>query len=235
MIFRRAKENERNLFSDAELLFKRTALVAEKDGVIHATFEYNIESFEEASIQSFNMLIDSNEKSIMTGFIGQVQYWNPYLKKMTKHPELHKTTYELVDLEKYSIEEEGIIIDQNISVSSIMLSDVIPEQLTVDCEKYKVADSWIKKPEDIVITCIDFDGKKVCIDGYSRLMVAYNRGYDSVYMHLDEEYNKDFIENCLKWCREGEVNTIADLADRIVSPEEHKTIWIDKCQAYFSD
>jgi len=36
-------------------------------------------------------------------------------------------------------------------------------------------------------------------------------------------------EICVKWCREEGIYTIADLKDRVISHQEYKKLWYDRC------
>lgn len=90
---------------------------------------------------------------------------------------------------------------------------------------------WIVKPEDIVVSCVKIEGDYVCIDGHSRLVEAYLRGFDFVYIYLEDESDIELYKECLKWCREDGIYSIKDLSLRVVSKEEHERLWINRCQA----
>jgi hypothetical protein len=68
------------------------------------------------------------------------------------------------------------------------------------------------------------------------LVAAYKKGFEYVYAYVDEDTsNLDFYEECLSWCEEEGILTIKDLSHRIVSPEEHQKLWIDRCQRYLKE
>ena len=125
-------------------------------------------------------------------------------------------------------------VEKEIRVFKIKIDEIIPEQLTVDSEKLDKVNTWLKTPEQVIVNCVNINDKTVCIDGYSRLVAAHNKGFKHVYGYVDpEDTNHEFYKTCLSWCEEQNVKTIADLAKRVVTPEEHQEIWINRCQAYF--
>ena len=79
---------------------------------------------------------------------------------------------------------------------------------------------------------MEIDGKVVCIDGYSRLVAAI-KGFRYVYGFFEDDIGSlDFYRTCLKWCKDENILTISDLANRIVAPAKHQELWIDRCQEY---
>lgn len=108
------------------------------------------------------------------------------------------------------------------------------EQLTVSKSKLDSVLKWIKTDEDVIVCVVKIDDKYVCIDGYSRLLAAYLKGFSHVYCYLEKDkYNENDYRKFLKWCHIENVFTIKDLKNRVVSDDEHQRIWIDRCQNYF--
>ncbi len=35
---------------------------------------------------------------------------------------------------------------------------------------------------------------------------------------------------CVQWCRQEGIDTIADLQDRIVEPDDYQVLWLDRCR-----
>ena len=107
--------------------------------------------------------------------------------------------------------------------------------LEVNKEKVDRISTWVNKPEDVVVQCVQIEDKTVCVDGYSRLVAAYIKGFEYVYAYLQTDTdNIEFYKTCMEWCKAQKIFSIKDLTSRIVSPEEHERLWINKCQTYFN-
>ncbi len=233
--YRRANNTERKLFKYDKSIKRRTALIAENNDDIVGIMEYDIHDFSNAKITNYKCILKSENAKIFEGFIEELLYWNPYIKKLEFTYSINNIDKELIKNLKYKvINNNSLDIDQNIDIIKINIKDIIPEQLSIDKEKLKIVESWIKKPEDVIINCIDIDGKIVCIDGYSRLIASFKKGFEYVYCFIEKTEDIKFYKECLSWCKKENVRTIADLSKRVVSPSEHQTIWIDRCQAYLS-
>jgi len=77
----------------------------------------------------------------------------------------------------------------------------------------------------------ELDGNLVSTDGHTRLLAWYLHGYevvDCVWEDLEMEW--DAYRICVQWCREEGIDTISDLKDRIVEPDDYQTLWLDRCR-----
>lgn len=234
MDFYRAKENDAHLFRYQQSISHNTALIASEDQKAVSVFEYEIKSLEEAEIINFKIIESCKENIVFKGFIDEIMYWNPYLKSL-----IYKEERDIIDPE--ALRSSGFIKNSlwlldtqtNIEAFKIDINDIAPAQLTVDEEKFKRVAQWIEKPEDIVICCVRIGDKIVSIDGHSRLVAAYNRGFGYVYAFFETDNSSfEFFRTCLGWCEEQGIFSIKDLAERVVSPSEHERIWVNKCQTH---
>jgi hypothetical protein len=199
-----------------------------------AVLEYEISDIQTAKILSFKSFRSCDESKVLKGLVNEILYWNPYIQAV-----LYDGTNDMISSETlmssgFSKEHVWILYtNSNIEVFKININKITPEQLTVDRAKLSKVSSWVEKPEDIIVTCVKIEDKIVTIDGYSRLVAAFNKGFDYVYAHFDPENTSvEFYKTCLKWCEEEGVCTIKDLSKRVVSPDEHQRLWVDRCQAY---
>lgn len=234
MDFYRARENNLKYIKYDKSFIHNTALIASEDEKVIAIFEYEIKDIEEADIVNFKLFKTCEEASVFKGFIDEMNYWNPYLKRILYYED--KNIIEPAALINSGFVKHSAWILKpinNIEVFKIDIKEITPEQLTVDRVKLDRVSSWIEKPEDIIVSCIKIDNKTVAIDGHSRLAAAYNKGFTYVYAYLEpDNSNIQFYKTCLKWCEEQKILTIEDLTKRVVSSEEHERIWIDKCQTF---
>ncbi len=229
--FKIAKVEELEHFISKDSILRKTALVAEENNKLLGVLEYRILNFEEAEILNYKIFKESLNKECFNGLIEEILYWNPYIKLLDLS--YSKELSSLYDKSKFDLLEDNKLSTRSeVEVIKVLLKDIIPEQLTVEENKLKSVESWIDKAEDIVVSCVKIDGRNICIDGHSRLVCAYKRNYEHVYMHIDENTETKFYEECLKWCKEENILSIEDLSKRIVNKEEHQKLWIDRCQAY---
>lgn len=95
---------------------------------------------------------------------------------------------------------------------------------------------WVKSPENIIVNFIEMDGRKVSIDGHTRLAAALLKGYSYVYGYYEiNDYYEELYRECLNWCYEDGILHVSDLKDRIVTPEEHEKLWISRCQNFLKN
>jgi len=223
MDFRRAYETEAHNFKYDRSTERNTALIAIQDDEIMGTLEYDFISLDVAEVTSFKVCNDSKE--IMNGLIEEFKYWHPFIKILYFS--------DLIDSKLKP--QKNIMYFEACSLSKMNIENIIPEQLTVSKDKFDQVNQWVKSPEDVVVCTVEIEGAVVCIDGHSRLVSAYLKGIKSVYVYEDTTDDKTLFKECLSWCKEEHINSIADLSKHIVSSEDHHRIWIDRCQQYLND
>lgn len=237
MDFYRARQYDSRYIRYEKSFIHNTALIASDEQKIIGTLEYYLENVEGAEIISFSIFQHCDEKIIFKGLIEEIAYWNPYLKSIFYNEENNLVNQESLLYCGFSKGSHWILnMNNDIKIFKIDIKEITPEQLTIDKVKLDRVSSWIRKPEDIIISCIRIDNETVCIDGYSRLVAAFNKGFDYVYAYIEpDNHNPDFYKTCMAWCKEQGIFTIKDLADRVVTPEAHERLWINRCQAYLKE
>lgn len=230
----RARENEKNYIKYEKSLVHNTALIAREQEEVVGVLEYEIKSMLDAEIINFKNFDPSHEDEILKGMTDEIMYWNPYVKRIFYDEAKDMITLETLENNSFIKNDKWVLhTDSDIEVFKIGIDKIAMEQLTVDMEKLDRAAAWIEKPEDIVVTCVKIDDMTVVIDGYSRLVAAMNKGFDHVYAHFEPDNTSlEFYKTCMRWCREEGVFTVEDLSARVVSPEEHQRLWINRCQEY---
>lgn len=234
MDFCRAGGNDLKYIKYEKSFIHNTALIASEGQKIIGVFEYEIKNAEEAEVINFSIFEPCEDDIVFKGLIDEMAYWSPYLKRIIYHEE--ENIIEPKVLMHSGFEKNSVWllnINTDIGVFKIDIKEITPEQLTVDEVKLNKVSSWIEKPEDIVVSCVKIENKLVSIDGHSRLVAAYNKGFKYVYAYLEPDNdNIQFYKTCMKWCEEQGVFTIKNLAGRIVTPAEHERLWINRCQTY---
>lgn len=229
----RVRIEDKKYIENEESFIHNTAFIARDNSVI-SVFEYKIKTHQKAEIINFKFFKDCDEGKILSEFIDELKYWNPYISLIEcKEGIIDSQLLKSLNFIKNHIWKHEI--RGALKVFKINIDEIVPEQLTVDEEKIKKALKWIKSPEDIVISCVKINNKIVCIDGYTRLVAAYNKGFKYVYGYYEETDDTEFYEVCLKWCEAEKITSIKDLSNRIVSPKEHEKLWINRCKNYLKE
>lgn len=128
-------------------------------------------------------------------------------------------------------DENGMILTE--------LQDLQPSQLYISREKLTKVQSMYDFSNPIGIRPIpvkDLDGLQVMTDGHTRALAAYLAGLSVVPTYADpDDLDWEAYRICVAWCQAEGIYSIADLAARVVSPEDYKRLWYDRCQAMQTD
>jgi len=113
------------------------------------------------------------------------------------------------------------------------LDKIQPSQLYISSAKLaKVMVAYDpQRPESLEpIPVVQLDNQVIFTDGHTRAFAAFSCGLVEVRVFWDEdELDREAYEICVEWCKEAEIHTIADLKDRVVSPERYRVLWLDRC------
>jgi len=111
------------------------------------------------------------------------------------------------------------------------ISKIQPSQFFINEEKLYSCKKWIKGIEDIFIPIVIKDGRSISLDGHTRMRAAFDLGYKSVYVYLDE-YDETIFHFADEAIRR-KVNNVADM--ELVSDDEYKVKWDKFCDDLFEN
>lgn len=114
------------------------------------------------------------------------------------------------------------------------LYDIQPSQLYVNSMKLENVLSWFK-PEDInsydAIPVKELNNKIIFTDGHTRAYAAYLKGIYEIKVYCDEDdLDWNAYQICVDWCTNENINSIKNLEKRVISDEEYKILWLEKCR-----
>lgn len=76
----------------------------------------------------------------------------------------------------------------------------------------------------------ELGGRTVLTDGHTRAFAAWQQGRTHIQADWDEdELDWAAYRVCVAWCVEAGVRTVADLARRVVGPDEYDLLWLQRC------
>ena len=72
----------------------------------------------------------------------------------------------------------------------------------------------------------------VLTDGHTRAVAAIRQGRETISACWeDEDLDWEAYEICVAWCLAEGIQSIADLASRIVSMDKYEKLWYERCHA----
>ena len=123
----------------------------------------------------------------------------------------------------------------------LRLLDLRPNNWYLNREKLeRVRAAWDRGEQEELppVLVSEIDGELSLIDGHSRAFAAFERGETHINATIqDLETIEGSSELYRHIHREGPtlgINTIADLSDRILPPEEHRRLWTGYCDNWLA-
>lgn len=114
---------------------------------------------------------------------------------------------------------------------TLCTEQIQPSQFFVDEDKIAAVSTFIKKPSDIIIPVLPFDGRYISLDGHTRLRFAVMNGWD--YVRAVTDAADDSIYNFAKEAQRRGIYTPKDMA--VVCHEEYETKWNCFCDNFLSE
>ena len=115
----------------------------------------------------------------------------------------------------------------------IRLTRLQPSQLMINAEKLALWRSRIEAADPFSVSPIPvkrLDGDRVMMDGHSRGLAAHLSGLDELPVYWEtDDLDWDAYRICVGWCKKAGINTIPDLANRVVPPDVYQARWLDRC------
>lgn len=117
-----------------------------------------------------------------------------------------------------------------VQLLTIPLEQIQPSQFYVDEEKIAAVSSFIRKPDDIIIQVLPYQGRFISLDGHTRLYYAVMKGWNSVRAVTDRsgDYIYGFVEEALR----RNIHSPRDM--ELVSHGAYEEKWNRFCDEYFA-
>jgi hypothetical protein len=114
------------------------------------------------------------------------------------------------------------------------LDEIQPSQLFISSGKLSRIMERFHPPTPEALTPIPvkaLDNRVIFTDGHTRAFAAFLRGVSEIRVVWDEdELDWEAYRICVEWCETEGIYTIADLKDRVITPEEYEVLWLDRCR-----
>ncbi|WP_354368895.1 hypothetical protein [Peptoniphilus olsenii] len=115
------------------------------------------------------------------------------------------------------------------SLLKISIDDIEPSQFYIDINKMNALKNFIKSEEDVIIPVLKHGDKYICLDGYTRLMIAHLSDIKNIYTFKTS--SEGFIYDFIKEAQSRDIFHIRDL--QILSHDDYIKKWYSYCDEYF--
>ena len=157
-----------------------------------------------------------------------IEYNNPLFSQIV----LNQRGAFLIDEEPYEIEiissDSALVRGKN--RETLEVDKIQPSQFYIDEDKVNALENFIKNSKDIVIQVVKSDEGYICVDGHTRLFIAFLKNFKTVHA-IETEFDND-TNYFVSQAKKRNIFTIKDL--KLVSHSDYKNLWIDFCDSYFN-
>ena len=115
-------------------------------------------------------------------------------------------------------------------VLTLEVDKIQPSQFYIDEDKLNALKSFIKNSKDIVIQVVKSDEGYICVDGHTRLFIAFLNNFKTVHA-IETEFDDD-TNYFVSQAKKRNIFTIKDL--KLVSHSDYKKLWLNFCDSYFN-
>ena len=115
-------------------------------------------------------------------------------------------------------------------VLTLEVDKIQPSQFYIDEDKLNALKSFIKNSKDIVIQVVKSDEGYICVDGHTRLFIAFLKNFKTVHA-IETEFDDD-TNYFVSQAKKRNIFTIKDL--KLVSHSDYKKLWLNFCDSYFN-
>lgn len=168
-------------------------------------YEIEIISSDSASVKGKNR---ENYKKLIEYF----RYYSPHINNF------------------FDENNKKIISFEKKPVLTLEVDKIQPSQFYIDEDKVNALENFIKNSRDIVIQVVKSDKKYICVDGHTRLFIAFLKNFKTVHA-IETEFDDD-TNYFVSQAKKRNIFTIKDL--ELVSHSDYKNLWIDFCDRYFN-
>ena len=123
-----------------------------------------------------------------------------------------------------------IISFEKKTILTLEVDKIQPSQFYIDEDKVNALKGFIKNSKDIVIQVVKSDDGYICVDGHTRLFIAFLKNFKTVHA-IETEFDDD-TNYFVSQAKKRNIFTIKDL--ELVPHSDYKKLWNDFCDSYFN-
>ena len=170
------------------------------------------EPYEIEIISSDSALVRGKNRENFKKLIEYFRYYSPHI------------------LNYFDENDKKIISFEKKPVLTLEVDKIQPSQFYIDEDKVNALKDFIKNSKDIVIQVVKSNDGYICVDGHTRLFIAFLKNFKTV-LAIETEFEDD-TNYFVSQAKKRNIFTIKDL--KLVSHSDYKKLWIDFCNSYFN-
>ena len=170
------------------------------------------EPYEIEIISSDSALIRGKNRENFKKLIEYFRYYSPHI------------------LNFFDENDKKIISFEKKRVLNLEVDKIQPSQFYIDEDKVNALKGFIKNSKDIVIQVVKSDDGYICVDGHTRLFIAFLINFKNV-LAIETEFDDD-TNYFVSQAKKRNIFTIKDL--KLVSHSDYKKLWLNFCDSYFN-
>ncbi|WP_455060769.1 hypothetical protein [Parvimonas micra] len=170
------------------------------------------EPYEIEIISSDSAFVKGKNREFFKKLIEYFRYYSPHINNF-----FDENNKKIISFEKKSL----LILE---------VDKIQPSQFYIDEDKVNALKGFIKNSKDIVIQVVKSDEGYICVDGHTRLFIAFLKNFKTVHA-IETEFDND-ANYFVSQAKKRNIFTIKDL--KLVSHSDYKNLWIDFCNSYFN-
>lgn len=170
------------------------------------------EPYEIEIISSDSAFVKGKNREIFKKLIEYFRYYSPHINNF------------------FDENNKKIISFEKKPVLTLEVDKIQPSQFYIDEDKVNAIKSFIKNSNDIIIQVIQSDDGYICVDGHTRLFIAFLKNFKTVHA-IETEFDDD-TNYFVSQAKKRNIFTIKDL--KLVSHSDYKKLWLNFCDSYFN-
>lgn len=170
------------------------------------------EPYEIEIISSDSALVRGKNRENFKKLIEYFRYYSPHI------------------LNFFDENDKKIISFEKKRVLNLEVDKIQPSQFYIDEDKVNALKGFIKNSKDIVIQVVKSDDGYICVDGHTRLFIAFLINFKNV-LAIETEFDDD-TNYFVSQAKKRNIFTIKDL--KLVSHSDYKKLWLNFCDSYFN-
>ena len=170
------------------------------------------EPYEIEIISSDSAFVKGKNREFFKKLIEYFRYYSPHINNF-----FDENNKKIISFEKKPL----LILE---------VDKIQPSQFYIDEDKVNALKGFIKNSKDIVIQVVKSDDGYICVDGHTRLFIAFLKNFKTVHA-IETEFDDD-TNYFVSQSKKRNIFTIKDL--KLVSHSDYKNLWIDFCNSYFN-
>jgi len=179
----------------------------------HGCFVADDMPFEIEIISDCEAIIKGENATLYQQIIDEFRFYTPHITRF--------------------VDENGQLVScfPEVKLINIEMEQIQPSQFYVDEDKLSAISTFIKKPQDIIIPVLPYNGRYIALDGHTRLYYAVMKKWKSIRAIV--ETSDDVICEFVNEAQKRKIYVPEDMV--LIGHNEYKEKWYRFCDELFAE